>query len=103
MNMGEDDRMGFNEEVFIVRDGYPIGYIEYRGCPVTTKLEKKDVEELDRHLVQKEFSAKLNGDEFIKILETFSDKDIEPIEQYVKDYFKKIGVKKTDLVYVMMG
>ncbi len=103
MSMAEDDRMGFNEEVFIVRDGYPIGYIEYSGVPITTLLEKMKVDQLDHHLVKKEFSAKLNGEEFRKILEEKFDDRIGPLEQDIKEYFKKIGVKKSDSVYVMIG
>jgi hypothetical protein len=39
--------MGWDEEVFIVREGYSIAYILYSGSPLTERLEKMSVERLD--------------------------------------------------------
>ncbi|OLS23910.1 MAG: hypothetical protein HeimC3_22530 [Candidatus Heimdallarchaeota archaeon LC_3] len=103
MNTGEDERMGMDEEIFVVRDGWPIGYIEYSGTTITERVDEKDGKEIDSRKIHKEWGTKIAGRKFLEILEKLPDEEKGSIEQYIKEYFQKVGIKATDEVFISVG
>ena len=94
--------MGLDERIFVIREGMPIGYVEYSGSPMTEKLERKYLREVETDIYKgyEEFGVKFTGELLNRILEEFKDYEKNSLEQHLRDYFEKLGVKSNDQVFV---
>ena len=53
--------------------------------------------------IHKEWGAKITGKKFLEILEKLPEEEKGSIEQYIKEYFQKVGIKPTDEVFISVG
>ena len=88
--------MGWNEEIFVIREGMPIAYVDYKGYIMITKLMN--------HGIIKNFTdylaVTITGEEFKRILQELEESKKRTIEDYIIDTFKDSELVSTDNVYI---
>ncbi|MFW9928283.1 MAG: hypothetical protein ACFFD1_02720 [Candidatus Thorarchaeota archaeon] len=98
--------MGVTEQIYVIRDGYPIAFLEYRVCLLTSILETMDVEVYQQEH-RKDYVGKVTGETFERLLMEMKEKKgmqkgEESILAYIDEYFQKIELKASDNVFITL-
>ena len=86
--------MGWTEEIYVIREEWPIAFLDYKGITFTKLLGE---ENLDNFSQWSPFSFK--GILFKKLLKKLSQTDQNSRDYYVYKYFKDLEIKETDQIF----
>ena len=85
--------MGRVEEIFVLREDYPIAHIEYKGFIMGAKLKKYNL--MGNDDIHK---CRITGDDFNKILKDFQEEMINEQMKHFVWYFEDLSILPTDII-----
>lgn len=85
--------MIYEEVIIVLRDDYPIAYLDYKGYIMTNKLRKFNLIG-DEELI----SCRINGDDFNKILKDLQFEMTDDLTKYFVWYFSDLSIVSTDVI-----
>jgi len=89
--------MGWNEEIFVLRENYPIAYLDYKGYVVFRVSDEMKFTKVD------DYTRKMSGKEFNSLLEELKREEVQGIQKYVLNYFEDLEILPDDLIFVYGG
>lgn len=87
--------MGYEEEIFVLREDYPIAYLDYKGYIMTDKLRKYNLIGTEEY-----FICRIKGEDFNKILKDLQQEITDLSIKYFVWYFGDLSILSTDVVVI---
>ena len=88
--------MGWYEEIFVLREGIPIAYLDYKGSIMVSKLRYHPT--IDYGI--EDWAVLINSSEFKNILSELDKPTDDYAEKYIVNYFKSFELLLSDQVFI---